>query len=453
MRARRAAVLLVVVLVGVACTGDDLPSVGVETVGGGEVTQTVSAPASVEAASRQDVAAGISGVVVALEAEDGTRIRQGRPVLRLSSEQVDLAVEQAEAAEAAAAAVGGIGVDGSGDETLAATDRAVHRLDESTRPRLQEARRRAANIDDRDQRAAARATVAAIDASYRTTRAALLESGRALAASQDATAASLSRALNQAVASTTAAQQAQARAAATAARRQSDELVVNAPFTGTVQFGEAAASDGGELPAGIPPELAGAAGSLGALAGGGSGSGSGTLRVGAPVSAGQTLFTVYDLRDFYVSADVDEVDAPELEVGQRADVVIDAFPDATFEGVVERVDIAAATTEAGGVGYPVRIRLLLADDDPSPRVGMTAGVDIATKTESSDLVVPSRALLRGDGGSHVFVVRDERAVSVPVEVVALGEDRAAVAGDLEPDEPVVVTGYEDLADGDRVAVE
>ncbi len=294
----------------------------------------------------------------------------------------------------------------------------------------------------------------AVEASYESTRAALVASGEVAAAQQDAIAQSLSQALNQAVESATAGQRVQAQAAAEALDAQADELVVSAPFAGTVQLGEAAAADGGAVPPGVPPELAGAVGSLGGLAGGDGGGG--TLRVGAPVTAGQTLFSVYDLSQLYVTADVDEVDAPQVKPGQSATVLVDAFPDATFDGIVEEINVAAEVTEAGGVGYPVRIRILgPADGSPKVkrralRVGMTASAEIDTKTATSDLVVPSRALLRRDGGDVVYVVRDGRVAVVDVKVIALGEDRAAVRGDLRPDERVVVAGYEDLVDGDRV---
>lgn len=452
-RVRVAAVLSALVLGAAGCSDDGLQAVEVEPVTGGEVTQTISAPAAVEAAARQDVAAAVSGVVVAVNADDGGIVKRGQTVLRLASTQVDLAREQAAAAQTAAAGVGGVHVDGNGDATLASTQRAVADLDRSTRPRLRQARRRAERIDDREQRAAAVAAVAAVEASYQSTRAALLQAGRSLAATQDATAESLSRALSQAVASATSAQRLQAQAAAAAADKQADNLVVKAPFRGVVQFGEAAASDGAPLPADLPPELAGLAGSVGGLSGG---EGGGTLRVGAPVVAGQTLFSVFDVSDIYVTADVDEVDAPQLKLGQRATVLVDAFPDISLEGTVERVAVAAEPTTAGGVGYPVRIRLLgPADRDAdSPlrdlRVGMTSSAEIITLTEKSDLVVPSRALLRRDGADVVFVVRDGRAMQVEVDIAALGEERAAVSGDLFPDDEVVVSGYEDLADGDEV---
>ena len=448
-----AAGVLALLLAG--CFGEDLPVVEVERVGAGEVTQTVSAPATIEPAADQQVAAGVSGVVVDLAVNDGDKVRKGQTVLRLSSEQVDLAREQARAAETAAAGAGGVAVSGAGDQTLANVAEAVAALDRRTEPRVAEARRRARRIDDDNQRAAALSAVDAVEASYEATRAALLTSGQALAAQQDATAEALSSALNQAASSATAAQRLQAQAAAAAADEQASQLVVKAPFAGRVQLGDAAVAGATPLPAQLPGDLSGAAGALGGLTGGGQDGG--TLRIGAPVSLGQTLFSVYDLSERYAAAEVDEVDAPQVRSGQRATVLVDAFPDATFDGIVEQVQVAADRTETGGVGYPVRIRIIgPSQRDGSTRrlkVGMTASAEIITKTQESDLVVASRALLRREGGDVVYVVRDGVVDVVDVRVRALGEEQAAVRGDLAVDDQVIVTGYEDLSAGDEVTVQ
>lgn len=451
--------MLVIVGLAAACFGEDLPSVDVEQVGAGRVTQTVSAPARVEAAAAQEVSAGVSGVVVSLQVSDGQRVDEGDIVLRLSSEQVDLAREQAQAAESAAGGTG-IAVPGGGDATLAAAYDAVRKLDASTKPELADARAEAERIDDRRQRTAALAAVAAIDASYEATRAALLSSGQTLAAQQDATAAALSSALSQAMAAAAESQRLQAEAAAASAEEQGDNLVVRAPFDGVVELGSAASAGGPSLPSGLAGEAGGGLPDIAGALGGGGGTTTGsasTLRVGAPVAAGQTLFMVYDLSERYVAADIDEVDAPQVGVDQRAEVRVDAFGDVTFTGVVERVALTAETTETGGVGYPVRVRLLGtrgAGVRPVRRlkVGMTASAEITTRQVRSDLVVPSRALLRRGEADVVFVVVDDRVEAVEVEILGLGEERAAVRGDLEPDDVVVVSGYEDLVAGDEVTV-
>ncbi|MGH8905925.1 MAG: efflux RND transporter periplasmic adaptor subunit [Egibacteraceae bacterium] len=316
--------VLIAILVGAvfaaACAGAERSAVAVEEIGPGEVTQTVSAPARVDAAARQQVVASASGTVTGIEVEDGSQVEAGQVVVRLEIPQ-------------------------SADPTAPAS-----------------------------------------------------------------------------------------------------EFRVEAPFAGTVSIAQ---SSGGGASASLPP--------LGRLADGlpqaSAPSGGGPLRLGSQVSPGQTLFTVYDLSQMYVIADVDEVDILQIQEGQRAMALIDAIEDSAFPGVVERISIESTTTEAGGTGFPVRIRL----DGPAPdldgvRVGMTSSVEITIRTQESDIVVPSRALLSRGAETVAFVVRDGVAHQVPVEVEILGEDGAAVTGDLREGDAVVVTGSDDLRDGQLVTV-
>lgn len=436
---------LTVMLATVGCVGDDRPEVVTDEVEPGTVTQTVTAPARIDAAVRQDVATVVSGTVAEITAVDGARVVAGQPVVRLESSRVEAAQEQAAAAAQPPPATG-VAVPQSGAATRAATADALAALAEAIEPELLEARNAAARIGDPLIRADVEEALDDVERAYHAARRSLESVGTALASQQDAITATLTTAINQALAVLAAPQQAQAGAAAAAARAGTDDLLLTAPFDGTVQLGDAAASEGAALPAGLD-ELAGP---LAGVVAGAAGSGGGTLRVGAPVTAGQVLFTVFDLSAQVAVADVDEIDAPLVAYGQPATVTVDAVPGETLTGEVAHIAVAAARTEAGGVGYPVRIALDEASTPQGLRVGMTASVDIVVRTVEADLVVPSRALVRRGADTVVFTVRDGRARAVPVEVLALGEEEAAVAGELADRDRVVVDGFTDLQDGTAV---
>ena len=453
MRARRVCLLGLILLLA-ACTADDTPLVETVEIAGDAVTQTISAPAVVEAADRQPVTATVPGVVAEINAKDGATVEQGDVVVLLASDDVDLALEQAQAAEAAlASAQSPVSVAPPGDAASAAAYQSVADMDADVKPTLLAARRAANRVDNAKQRKAARNSVALLEAAYHDVRRALLGAGQAAAAQLNTVAASFSGALNQALAQTSAGQAAQVAGAADTAAAQAEDLELRAPFTGVVALGQAATA---QTPS-VPDDLAGAAGGLDQLAGGltagGAGEG-GRLRVGAPVSVGQTVFTVYDLTELFVRAEVDEIDAPQLEVGQEAEVLLDAFPDQTFRGEVTSVAIEAQTSTTGGVAYPARIRLLDLPADGRPKGGMTASAEILTRTVDAGLAVPSRAIVRRQGGQAVFVVRDDIAALVRVQVEVLGEEQAAVRAEgLRSGDRVIVSGYEDLSDGDAVRVE
>jgi HlyD family secretion protein len=455
-RAHRLCLVLVVSAFLVSCSADNRPIVETVRVDRGEVVQTISAPGTVQPADRQPVSATVPGVVSKVRISDGERVEAGEVVVRLASDEVELALEQAEAAEAALdSSQAGVAVDPPGDAAIAASHQSVANLDADVEPDLAKARRRAERIDDPEERAVAETTIALLEEAYQDMRDALLDAGQAAAAEQNAVAASFSSALNQALGQANAGQATQAAGAADTAAARAEDLKLRAPISGVVEL-DAASTSAPALPEDLTGD-AGAAGGAEALAGSlgaAGGTEGGQLRVGVPVSPGQSVFTVFDMSQLYVQADVDEVDAPQLEAGQQVEVLIDAFPDRTFSGEVESVAIEAQVSPTGGVAYPARIVLHGVGPEDGPRVGMTASAEITTRTVTSNLTVPSRSIVRREGGQAVFVVRDGRAAIVPVEVDALGELNAAVHSDeLRATDQVIVTGYEDLETGDAVRTE
>ena len=114
---------------------------------------------------------------------------------------------------------------------------------------------------------------------------------------------------------------------------------------------------------------------------------------GQTVAAGfetPTLFTIAnDLTQMQVVADVDEADIGQVRDGQRVSFTVDAYPDDTFEGVVEQVRLEA-TTESSVVTYEVVITAHNPDLKLKP--GLTANVTIYTLEKENALSVPTRAL-------------------------------------------------------------
>lgn len=279
----------------------------------------------------------------------------------------------------------------------------------------------------------------------------------------------------------TAAQREQAEAAVAGVRERLEDLAVVAPNGGVIELvrdvgGGAAGLDGlggleGLEGLGGLEDLGGDLGALAdGFAGGGAGLGSaggldaalgatggdassGPPAVGASVSQGAPVLTIFDLDAFTVRAEVDELDIVEVEVGQSVLVLVDAFPTAELPGVVERIGIEPRQAGTGGAQFPVTVRIEEVPDDLELRVGLTSSVEIEVRAVQGELVVPSSALLRRGGGEIVHVVRDGRAERVAVEVLAFGDGTAAVAGPLEVGDLVVTTGVELLEDGQEIETE
>ena len=123
---------------------------------------------------------------------------------------------------------------------------------------------------------------------------------------------------------------------------------------------------------------------------------------GQTVAAGfetPTLFTIAaDLTKMQVIADVDEADIGNVKEGQRVQFTVDAYPNDTFEGVVQQVRLgesddsssSTSTSSSSVVTYEVVITADNPDLKLKPR--LSANVTIFTMEEENVLLVPNKAL-------------------------------------------------------------
>jgi hypothetical protein len=160
--------------------------------------------------------------------------------------------------------------------------------------------------------------------------------------------------------------------------------------------------------------------------------------------------TIYDLSSFTARVEVDEIDIVEVTEDQGVTVLVDAFPDAELRGRVDHVALAPVSGPTGGAVFPVTVQLTDVPEEVGLRVGLTASAEIEVRQVDADTVVPTSALLRRGGAEVVFVVVDDVVREVPVRVAALGDQTAAVEGDLDVGDRVVTTGIEAVSDGDEL---
>ena len=111
------------------------------------------------------------------------------------------------------------------------------------------------------------------------------------------------------------------------------------------------------------------------------------------VEIGQTvvanIFTIADLDNMQVIADVDEADIGQVKVGQRVTFSVDAYPDDVFNGKVTQVRLNP-TEESNVITYEVVVSADNADHKLIP--GLTADITIYTAESQNALIVPASAL-------------------------------------------------------------
>ncbi|MAQ17057.1 MAG: hypothetical protein CMN30_19970 [Sandaracinus sp.] len=119
------------------------------------------------------------------------------------------------------------------------------------------------------------------------------------------------------------------------------------------------------------------------------------------VSGGTTVATLADLSDLRVVGSIDEAQIGAVAVGQTVEIRVDAYPDRTYAGRVERV-APLGVEESNVVTFDVEI--VVTDEHASDlRSGMSADLSIITGREEG-ILVPLAAIRSADGRRFVQLV-------------------------------------------------
>jgi len=138
------------------------------------------------------------------------------------------------------------------------------------------------------------------------------------------------------------------------------------------------------------------------------------METGQSFSSTDPLFTMADR--LIVKANVDETDIAQVSKGQRAIIVLDAYPQNQIAGEVVHLAYDSTTTN-NVTSYEVDI---LTDEIPSfMRSGMTANVTIIVSSLDDIITIPMSAVTMENGESFVFIESKGRYLP---QKVTLGEN-------------------------------
>ncbi len=152
---------------------------------------------------------------------------------------------------------------------------------------------------------------------------------------------------------------------------------------------------------------------------------------GQIVQAGKPLLSLALASPTQLVAAVDERFLEQLQVGQRADAVADAFPLRRFEARV--ASLAPAVDPQRGA---VEVKLDLAGESPTfLREDLTVSVEVETGRREQALVLPLSALREGDAA---WVVQDDRLQVRPLRLGLRTLQAVEVVQGLVPGERVAV---------------
>lgn len=204
--------------------------------------------------------------------------------------------------------------------------------------------------------------------------------------------------------------------------------------------------------------------------------------IGTMNNPGTQLLTISDMSEVEAVMMVDETSVPDVKIGQKARLSVDAYPDRKFEGVVTEVgsspiakndpDLLSLTQGSEAINFKVKIRVV--EPPPTIRPGFSVTAEITTGRKEGAAAIPIQALVVRDvpkeegkgkkpasSGEReteegVYLVKDGKLDFVPVETGLAGELLIEVAKGPAVGAEIVTGPFKVLRqvkEGDKVVVE
>ena len=195
------------------------------------------------------------------------------------------------------------------------------------------------------------------------------------------------------------------------------------------------------------------------------------------------IMIVADLTEMEAQVNVDENDIVNVQLGQEAEIKVDALFGETLKGTVYEISNTANTDAQGTTSQKTEfeVKVAISGEISKLRPGMTASADVSTMTKTDVIGVPIQSVavrtidqltLEGEEVSEaeerftadddgfveiIFCVEEDgRVVARQVETGIQSDDMIEIISGVEENEEVVTGSYRaistDLGNGDQVVV-
>jgi HlyD family secretion protein len=159
------------------------------------------------------------------------------------------------------------------------------------------------------------------------------------------------------------------------------------------------------------------------------------------------VVSMADMSTLEVEADVSESSLSKVHVGQPAEIMLDALPDMRFRGHISRM---VPTVDRAKATVMTKVRFDAIDPRVLPEMSAKVGFlsqEVTAEQQKPLVAVNPDAVVTRNGRTMVFVLRDDKAVAVPVTPGTRIGDVTSITGSVKSGEKAVLHPPETLADG------
>ncbi len=165
------------------------------------------------------------------------------------------------------------------------------------------------------------------------------------------------------------------------------------------------------------------------------------------VSAGAKLFTLVNESEMKLEIGVPAEIVKKIQMGAQATIKVDELNGKEIVGTVYEI---AASADSASRQFIVKVKF--PNPDRELKSGMYGKANIATGAEEG-LIIPKKAIVVRGVQQVIYVIRDGKAVMIPINISNQNETYAAVTGDgLTAGDQLVVDGQNVVQANEKVNI-
>jgi len=158
---------------------------------------------------------------------------------------------------------------------------------------------------------------------------------------------------------------------------------------------------------------------------------------GINVTPATAVFTIADPNNMKCVANIDEVDIGKIRLGQKVNIILDAYPENIIKGKIDRISFSSVRTTGGGTAYPVDI-ILSQDENLKFKIGMNGDVEIVINDKENILAVPSGAIKEKNNKTYVQVIENKEIKDIEVETGIETDTKTEIVKGIEEGQIIIL---------------
>ncbi len=147
----------------------------------------------------------------------------------------------------------------------------------------------------------------------------------------------------------------------------------------------------------------------------------------------QNLFTISNMQDVWILANVFETDIQKIRQGQPAEVTTLAYPGKIFYGKVDQIN-----TALDPLSKAMKIKIVLPNTDMLLKPEMFTNIILAGNESQKALEIPSDAIISDGGKNYVIIYKDRNHVhAAEVNILKISGDKTYLTDGVNENDLVI----------------